>query len=139
MKELTEKSNKPKTGKASQKPRAKPGRKRSTTKGSKARAGSGGARLRNSIDKKVGEQSDLIAQALIDKTKAGNATVARIVVGISGADKAPAETKKKKRGPQPWIMRLASEPELPGPWDEQRKRDASLLPLSDYDLPEDLK
>jgi hypothetical protein len=62
----------------------------------------------------------------------------QIVVKISGADKAPVEIKKA-RGPQPWVTSICNEPELPGPWDEQRKRDASLLPLSDYDLPDDLK
>jgi hypothetical protein len=65
-------------------------------------------------------------------------TGTRLLVGMTGADKAPPEIKKA-RGPQPWVTNISNEPELPGPWDEQRKRDASLLPLSDYDLPDDLK
>jgi hypothetical protein len=142
VKQLTKKRNPPKTGSAPKKPHLKPGRKPYTAKGSKARAGSGGARLRSSINKKVGEESDAIAQALIDKTKAGNATVARIIVGISGADKAPpvAKKRKKKTKTSLYIQRLANEPEWEGPWeDEDGKRDASRLPPSDYDLPADLK
>ena len=79
-----------------------------------------------------------IAEALVNKAAAGNMSGTQIVVKISGADKAPVEIKKA-RGPQPWVTNISNEPELPGPWDEQRKRDASLLPLSDYDLPDDLK
>jgi hypothetical protein len=138
LKELTKKRNPPKAAGASKKTRRKSGRKPSTTPESKTPAGQGAARLRDAINKKAGEQSDAIAQALIDETIKGNAAVARLIVGMTGADKAPPEIKTK-RGPQPWITRLCSEPELPGPWDEQRKRDASKLPPSDYDLPEELK
>jgi hypothetical protein len=142
VKQLTEKPIPPKAGSAPKKPGLKPGRKRSTTKGSKARAGSGGARLRSSINKKVREESDAIAQALIDKAVAGNMTSTRLVVGISGADKAPpvAKKSKKKTKTSLYIQRLANEPEWEGPWeDEDGKRDASRLPPSDYDLPPDLK
>lgn len=138
MKELKKKRNPPKTKNAPQKPRLKSGRKPSTTRGSKTRVGQGAARLRDAINKKAGEQSDAIAQTLINKAIAGNMTSTRLVIEVSGAKNAPPE-KKKKRRPQSWITRLCNEPELPGPWDEQRKRDAALLPFSDYDLPEDLK
>ncbi len=148
MKELAAKPSPSETKKASRKPRSKPGRKRSTTRGSKTPAGRGGLRLRDSINDKVSKQSDQIAQALIDKTKAGNMTGARILVQLSGADKAPPGKKKKRRGPS-WAERLANEPE----WDPSMvksvssdgaitvlmdgtiKRDASKLPPSDYDLP----
>lgn len=138
MKEPTKKRNPPKTGSASTKPRQKSGRKSSATKESKAPAGQGAARLRDSVNKMVGEQSDAIAQALIDKAIEGDSTCTRLVFEVSGAKNAPPE-KQKKRGPQPWITRMSTEPELPGPWDEQRKRDASRLPLSDFDLPDELK
>ena len=131
MKELKKKPNPPKTG-----------RKSSATKGSKVRAGSGGVRLRRSVNKMVGEEADAIASILIKKTKAGNASLARLVVGMSGADKAPpvAKKRKKKTKTSLYIQRLANEPEWEGPWeDEDGKRDASRLPPSDYDLPPDLK
>ncbi|MDR3423846.1 MAG: hypothetical protein P4M13_02035 [Alphaproteobacteria bacterium] len=138
MKELAKKRNPPETATAPKEPRAKPGRKSRKTKQSAVPAGSGGTLLRNSIDHKVGEHFEEIAQALVNKAVAGNMTGTHIVVKVTGADKAPAEIKKA-RGPQPWVTNICNEPELPGPWDEQRKRDASLLPLSDYDLPDDLK
>ncbi|MGD0481189.1 MAG: hypothetical protein ABSA42_13530 [Terracidiphilus sp.] len=140
MKELTEIPNQSEAKKASQKTRSKAGRKRTTTKGSKARAGSGGKRLRDAVNDMVGQEFKRIAKALVDKTCDGNPGVARMVVGMSGADKEPPEKKKKKRGPQAWVTRICSEPEYEGPWeDEDGKRDASKLPLSDYDLPEELK
>ena len=152
MKELAAKPSPSETKKASRKPRSKRGRKRSSTRGSKTPAGRGGLRLRDSINDKVSKQSDLIAQALIDKTKAGKMTGARTLVQLSGADKAPPE-KKKKRGIRSWIKRLCSEPE----WDPSMennfdgegaitvledgtiKRDASKLPPSDYDVRDDLE
>ena len=76
------------------------------------------------------------------KTKAGNASLARLVVGMSGADKAPPEAPKRKKRTKTslYIQRLANEPEWTGPWeDEDGKRDASRLPPSDFDLPADLK
>jgi hypothetical protein len=138
MKELTKKRNPPKTASAPKKPCAKRGRKPSTESESETPAGQGGVRLRDAVNDEVGKQSKRIAKALVNKTVAGNSTIARMLVGISGADKAPVEIKKA-RGPQPWVTNISNEPELPGPWDEQRKRDASLLPLSDYDLPDHLK
>ena len=138
MKQPTKKRNPPKTESDPQKPHAKPGRKRSPAKQSPAPPGSGGACLREAVDKIVIDESALIAQALVNKAKKGNMTGTRLLVGMTGADKAPPEIKKA-RGPQPWVTSICNEPELPGPWDEQRKRDASLLPLSDYDLPDDLK
>jgi hypothetical protein len=138
MKELTKKRNPPKTASAPQKPGATRGRKPSTESESETPAGQGGVRLRDAVNDEVGKQSKRIAKALVNKTCAGNPGVAKIIVKLSGADKAPAESKKN-RGPQPWVTNICNEPELPGPWDEQRKRDASLLPLSDYDLPADLK
>ena len=97
----------------------------------------------------VGEQSDDIAQALINKTKAGNATVAHLLVELTGGPKA-APGKKKRKGPS-WAEILANEPE----WDPSMvksvscdgaitvladgtiKRDASKLLPSEPDWPDD--
>ena len=121
------------------KPNPKGGRKRSTSRGAKAPAGQGASRLRNSVNKMVGKQSDAIVQALIDGSIKGNPGCARLIFEVSGAKNAAPEIKKK-RGPQAWVKRLCSEPEWEGPWDDEGEhRDASKLPLSDYDVPDDLK
>jgi hypothetical protein len=138
VKKLTKKRTPPKTKSASQKPRAKPGRKPSAASEPETPAGQGGVLLRDAVNDAVGKASKRIAKALVKKTCDGNATITRLIVGMSGADKAPPEIKKS-RGPLPWVQQVCSEPELPGPWDDQRRRDASRLPLSDYDLPADLK
>jgi hypothetical protein len=141
MKELAEKPNPPDTKSAPKKPPLKRGPKPSTTKGSRTRAGQGGVRLRNAVNKRVADESDRIAKALVDETCDGNMTVGQIVFELSGVQQAALEAKKRKKKTKTslYIQRLANEPELPGPWDDQRKRDASLLPPSDYDLPADLK
>jgi hypothetical protein len=151
VKKPTQKPRQSGTRKKSKTPPTARGRKRSPANGHKTPAGRGAARLRDSINAMVSKQSDRIAQALIDKTVKGNMTGARILVELSGADKAPP-VKKKRRGLS-WAQRLANEPE----WDPSMvksvssdgaitvlmdgtiKRDASKLPPSDYDLPDDLK
>ena len=134
MKELTKIPNPPKTGKASKKPSPKGGGEISATEAPKTPAGRGAARLRNSVNTTVGDESDRIARARVDKTCDGNMTGARILVELQ---KAGSETKKK-RGPQPWVARLCSEPEWEGPWDdEDTRRDASKLLPSEPDLPAD--
>jgi hypothetical protein len=139
VKKLTKKRTPPKTKSASQKPHLKRGRKPSAASEPETPAGQGGVLLRDAVNDAVGKASKRIAKALVDNTCDGNSGVAHIVVKLSGADKAPPETKKK-RGPQPWIQQLCSEPEWTGPWeDEDGHRDASKLPPSDYDLPDDLK
>jgi hypothetical protein len=130
VKELAKIPNPRKTGKASKKPSPKGGRKLSATQGTKTAAGRGAARLRNhvntTVDKKS-ERADHADRAAIDKTCDGNMTSARLIVELSGAQRAGPETKtKKKRGPQPWVKRICSEPEWEGPWeDEDTRRDAS--------------
>ncbi len=139
MSELTEIPNQSETKKASKKPRSKPGRKRTATKGRKTPAGRGGARLRDSVNDEIGKQSLRIAKALIDNTCAGDMDMAHLVLGLAGADIVPPE-KKKRHGPQPWVRNICSEPQWEGPWeDEDGKRDASKLPLSDYDLADEDK
>ena len=66
------------------------------------------------------------------KTSGGKMSGARILVELQ---KAGSETKKK-RGPQPWVARLCSEPEWEGPWDdEEARRDAAQLLPSELDPP----
>jgi hypothetical protein len=60
--------------------------------------GRGATRLRNSVNSLVSQQADEIAQAVIDKTKAGNMTGARILVELSGADKPPDPVEKRHGG-----------------------------------------
>ena len=136
VKELAKIPNPPKTGKSSKKPRPKGGREISATKATKSPVSRRAARLRNSVNTTVGEESGRNAQALVGKTRDSKMTGARILVELQ---KAGSETKtKKKRGPQPWVERLCSEPEWEGPWDdEDTRRDASKLLPSEPDLPAD--
>jgi hypothetical protein len=119
VKELTEAPNPPETQKVSEKPPLKRIRKRATSRA--------------------------IAQAVVDNAindkaiKGSSRTGARVIVELPGAQLGPPETRtKKKRGPQPWVKRICSEPEWTGPWeDEDTQRDASKLPLSEPDVPAD--
>jgi hypothetical protein len=56
-------------------------------------------------------------------------------VELSGAQKAPPEKKKKKRGIHPWVQRICSEPE----WDESMEHDASKLIPGEPDWPTEPK
>jgi hypothetical protein len=150
VKELTAEPNPSETKEAAKKPGAKRGRKPSKTRRRKVPAGRGAISLRNSVNRLVDEQSDDIAQALIDTTKAGNATVAHVLVDLTDALKGPPGKKKKRRGTS-WAEMLANEPE----WDPSAvksvssdgsitvlmdgtiKRDASKLPPSEPPWPED--
>ncbi len=134
VKELAKIPNPPKTGKASKKPRPKGSRETSVTKLTKTPAGRGAVRLHNSVNAVGGDESGPIARAPIDKACDGNKTGVRILVELQ---KARPETNKK-RGPQPWVARLCSEPEWEGPRDdEDTRRDASKLLPSEPDLPAD--
>ncbi len=102
--------DKPKTQRAKTQRR---GRKpAAASKSNKTPPGRGATRLRNSINSLVSRQSDDIAQALIDKTVAGNMTGARILVELSGAGKPPGPVEKKHGGLK-LIDILESDPE----WD----------------------
>jgi hypothetical protein len=140
VKELTEKPNQPETKKASKKPPLKRGRKSLTSRGRKTPAGQGATRLRDAVNTAVDMASGRIANELVKKTCDGNATIAGIVVKLVGADKAPPETKRKKRTKTSlYIQRLANEPEWTGPWeDESGHRDASKLLPSEPDWPDEI-
>jgi hypothetical protein len=132
VKELAKIPNPPKTGKASKKPSPKGGRKTSATETTKTPASRDAAR--HSVNSTTGDESGRTTRAPIDKICDRNRTGARILVELQ---KAGSETKKK-RGPQPWVARLCSEPEWEGPWDdEEARRDASKLLPSEPDLPAD--
>jgi hypothetical protein len=133
------KPNRPETHKGSTKPRPKSGRKPSTTVRSKAPGGRGAARLRDSVNDLAGNESDCITRARTDKACDSQMTGARLINELPGAQRSPPETKtKKKRGPQPWVKRLCSEPEWEGPWeDEDTHRDSSKLLPSEPDFPAD--
>ena len=133
-------SNHPQSVHAPKPRRQRPGRKPSATSLRRLPAGRGGARLRSSINTLVGLESDRIARALIDKTLAGNMTGARLLVELSGAQNAPPEKKKKKRPGPSWAELLASEPEWnEEEWDEHMARDASKLPPTKPDRPDEPK
>ncbi|MGO8759310.1 MAG: hypothetical protein ACLQG3_14420 [Terracidiphilus sp.] len=85
---MTRKSAKPKDEKpqTAKTPRKKRGRKpsRKPTPAEPTPPGQGATRLRDSVNTLVSRESDRIAQALIDKTVAGNMSSARILIELAG-------------------------------------------------------
>ncbi len=110
----------------------KPGRKPAAASKRQTPPGTGAVRLRRSINSLVSQKSDQIANALVEKTVAGDMAGARILVELSGADKPLAEPKKK-RGGKTLLDELESGPQ----WDPSMGRDASQLPPSEPDDPDD--
>jgi hypothetical protein len=111
----------------------KPGRKPSAPK--KQRAGRAGANLRRAVDKLVSENTEKIAQALVNQTIAGNMAGARLVTALTGAEKPPTQPKKsrareEKTPARKWprrtepsmALRLAMEPPWEGLTPEERER-----------------
>ena len=76
----------------------------------------GGEQLRIAVEKLVAEQSEKIAQALVDKTIKGNMTGARLLVDLSGANSPQTKPPKKRRGPTT-AQRLAMDKPWEGPED----------------------
>jgi hypothetical protein len=151
VKQLTEKPGNAKSTKSRKAGRPSRGRKRSAAKPAKVPEGHGAASLRNAANALLGPASVLIVSTLIRKAIAGNTTGARILMELSGPQKALPETKKKKRSGRSWADLLASEPELDecmekGPGGEGAitvledgtiKRDASKLLPSEPEWPDD--
>ena len=80
--------------KPGRKPGCKPrGRKATTCR--KVKPGVAGSNLRNAINVAVASQPDVIAKALVEETIKGNVGSAKLLIGITGADK-PDEKKKRK-------------------------------------------
>jgi hypothetical protein len=80
----------------------------------------GGGQLRTAVEKLVAEQSEKIAQALIDKTIEGNMTGARLLVDLSGAKSPQIKPPKKRRGPTT-AQRLATDKPWEGPEDGDKE------------------
>jgi hypothetical protein len=123
-------------GKAAKKPRKTRGRKpaKPSAKKRKTAPGRGAALLRSSVNTKVGEESDRIAEALVQNTVAGNMTGARLLVELTGADKPPVPKKKKRRGPT-LLDFLKSQPEWTEEDEARLNHDASSLGPSESSGP----
>ncbi len=138
MTKKTAKLDKPKTRRAKalrkvhscevKKPRGR--KSAAATKKHKTPPGRAAVRLRSSINSLVSYDSDRIAQALINKTVAGNMTGARLLVALAGADKPPIPLKKKRSG-KSLLDLLESEPQ----WNPSMGSDANCLPPSEPDDP----
>jgi hypothetical protein len=96
-------------------------------------------RLRDSVNQLVDEQSYAVAKALVKNAVKGNVGVARLVVGMTGADKPPAPAKKKRSGPS-WAELLASEPEWdPSMEEDEKEPEASEVVPCEPDGPDEPK
>jgi hypothetical protein len=85
----------------------------------------GGEKLRSAIDTEVGKRSTQIATALVNKTCAGNMSVARLLAEITGAKNPRTKPPKKRCGPT-LAEELAMEPQWQGP--EEGDEDISSRP-----------
>ncbi|HEV2485443.1 MAG TPA: hypothetical protein VGT08_07920 [Terracidiphilus sp.] len=83
----------------------------------------GGEQLRTAVEKLVAEQSEKIAQALIDKTIEGNMTGARLLVDLSGAKSPQTKPPKKRRG-----LTTAQRLAMDKPWEGQEDGEENLSP-----------
>ena len=78
----------------------------------------GAERLRQAADKRVGRNSDKLADLLTEKALAGDLASAKVLVGLAERKKASLEPKKRRRGPS-LAERLAAEPEWQGEEEEE--------------------
>src|SRR5271157_476015 len=85
------------------------------SRGKKARK-AGAERLRLAVDKRLGQNSESLANMLRDQAMGGNVATTRAMVEIAEHKKAQPEPVKKKRG-RSLVERLAAEPE----WQDDRK------------------
>jgi hypothetical protein len=92
----------------------------STTNGKKReRTGKDGAeQLRRAADKRVGRNSEKLADLLTVKALEGDLASTRVLVGLAGSKKPRAERAKKRRGPS-LAERLVAEPEWREPPEEK--------------------
>ena len=93
----------------------------------------GGEQLRTAVEKLVAEQSEKIAQALVDKTIKGNMTGARLLVDLSGANSPQTKPPKKRRGPTT-AQRLA----MDKPWEGRRMATRTRAPVPTKRLPDSI-
>jgi hypothetical protein len=80
--------------------------------------GNGLERLQKAADRRLGQESEALANLLLDKAKEGKVESTRLLVTLAEhrRERKPQEKKKKKRGVLPWIEQLVSEPE----WVEEK-------------------
>jgi hypothetical protein len=92
----------------------------STTNGKKrGRAGKDGAeQLKRAADKRVGRNSEVLADLLTKKALEGDLASARVLVGLAERKKPREKQVKKRRGPS-LAERLVAEPEWQGPHEEK--------------------
>lgn len=82
----------------------------------KAKRKAGAERLRLAVDKRLGQNSETLADMLRDQAMGGNVATTRAMVEIAEHKKAQPEPVKKKRG-RSLAELLATEPE----WQDDRK------------------
>lgn len=73
----------------------------------------GAERLRLAADKRVGRNSEKLADLLTEKALAGDLASAKVLVGLAEGKKPQPEIKKKRRGPS-LAEQLAAEPQWRG-------------------------
>jgi hypothetical protein len=79
---------------------------------------SGVERLRQAVDKRVGKNSEKLADVLTEKALGGSLAGTKVLVELAEGKK--PEMKRKKRGWISYVERLASEPEWSEPEGEGR-------------------
>jgi hypothetical protein len=77
----------------------------------------GAERLRQAADKRVGQNSEGLADLLTKKALGGDLASAKVLVGLAERKKPKPERKKTRRGPS-LAQQLAAEPEWTGEEDE---------------------
>lgn len=83
----------------------------------KKKVSRGTAKLKLAADKALEENSDKIAKSLVDKTIAGNGTIAKLLIGLLDGQ-ADSEDEAATERPRSLAKELASEPEWDGELDE---------------------
>ncbi|MGA2085238.1 MAG: hypothetical protein ABSG60_06960 [Terracidiphilus sp.] len=91
------------------------GKGKGASRGKRARK-AGAERLRLAVDKRLGENSERLANMLTDQAMGGNVATTRAMVEIAEHKKAQPEPVKKKRG-RSLAELLAAEPA----WQDERK------------------
>ena len=81
--------------------------------GGTAASKDGAERLRQAADKRVGRNSEKLADLLTEKALDGNLASAKVLLALTGAKKPIQEPVKKRRGPSLAEL-LAAEPEWKG-------------------------
>jgi hypothetical protein len=86
--------------------------------GGKTARKNGAERLRQAADRRVGRNSEELADLLTKKALAGDLASTKVLVALAEQKKPSPEPKKKRRGPSR-AEQLAAEPEWRGEGEEQ--------------------